>query len=258
MTAHDETMPPLSGGRREVALAALSRAPVDGELVALPAVLQKLCRAATRLVRVSGACVHVLDGTQAGGVVASSDPVARRIGEAVFTAGEAPGLDAFEHSRPVFAPYLLEEGPSRWPGFVDAVCDSGMRACFSLPLHVGAARLGVLELYADVPGPLQPDQVSWCLTFADLAIELLLEAPPPSSAGVANAAISQALDRRSEIYQAQGMVTVDLGVGLAEALALMRAHAFARDLSLVDVAREIIAGAHLPALGTPSAPENEP
>ena len=44
------------------------------------------------------------------------------------------------------------------------------------------------------------------------------------------------------------MVTVDLGVDLAEALALMRAHAFGRDLTLLDVARELLAGGRLPPL----------
>ena len=50
-----------------------------------------------------------------------------------------------------------------------------------------------------------------------------------------------ALERRAEIHQAQGMVMVDLEVDLAEALLLMRAHAFSRDVSLLEVAREILA-----------------
>jgi AmiR/NasT family two-component response regulator len=42
------------------------------------------------------------------------------------------------------------------------------------------------------------------------------------------------------------MLMVDLGIGLAEALVRMRAHAFSRDLALIEVAREIIAGTVLP------------
>ncbi len=47
---------------------------------------------------------------------------------------------------------------------------------------------------------------------------------------------------RSEVYQAQGMVMIDLGIGLADALARMRAHAFASGIDLDVLARDIIAG----------------
>jgi hypothetical protein len=44
-------------------------------------------------------------------------------------------------------------------------------------------------------------------------------------------------------------VTVDLGVDLVAALALMRAHAFSRDLTLLEIARLILAGERLPGPG---------
>ena len=217
-----------------------------------PAVLQRICRAAAQLLVLSGASVHLLSVTESGGVVASSDEAARRLGEAAFTAGEGPSLDAYALARPVFAPYLLEEGRGRWPGYVEAVRTSGLRACFSLPLHVGAVRLGVLDLYAAAPGSLRQDQISLGLTFADLATESLLDPPPGATAGAVNARLVEALERRGEIHQAQGMVMVDLGVDLAEALALMRAHAFTQGLSLLDVARGIVAGAQSPGAGRPA------
>jgi AmiR/NasT family two-component response regulator len=55
-----------------------------------------------------------------------------------------------------------------------------------------------------------------------------------------------AMDGRLEVHQAQGMVTVDLGVDLAQALALMRAHAFSRDVALLELARHILEGERLP------------
>jgi hypothetical protein len=84
--------------------------------------------------------------------------------------------------------------------------------------------------------------VSLALTFADLATELLLQGPGDGQALGLNERLMEAFDRRSEIYQAQGMVMVDREVTLAEALSLMRAEAFARGLALIDVAREILAG----------------
>ena len=247
MTVDDGTNAPRGDALRVKALAALAAVRADDGASDVPALLQRICRAVAQVLQLSGASVHLLNVPESGGVVAGSDEAARRLGEAAFTAGEGPAQDAYAEARPVFAPYLLEEGRHRWPGYVDAVRTSGLRACFSLPLHVGAVRLGVLDLYAGTPGPLQPDQVSLALTFADLATEFLLDPPPGATAGAVNARLVDALERRGEIHQAQGMVMVDLDVDLAEALALMRAHAFTEGLSLLAVAQKILAGVHLPA-----------
>jgi hypothetical protein len=256
---HDGTNAPRGGALRVEALAALAVALADDGVAGLPAVLQRICRAAAQLLELSGAAVHLLSVTESGGVVASSDEAARRLAEAAFTAGEGPPLEAYALARPVFAPYLLEEDRWRWPGYVDAVRTSGLRACFSLPLHVGAVRLGVLDLYAGQPGSLSPDQIALGLTFADLATESLLEpVGPGATTGAVNDRLVEALERRGEIHQAQGMVMVDQGVELAEALALMRAHAFAQGVSLLDVAREIVAGAQLPSPDDPVVPLDEP
>ena len=47
---------------------------------------------------------------------------------------------------------------------------------------------------------------------------------------------------RTAVYQAQGMVMVDLGVSLAEALARLRATAFAEAVSLDELAADIVSG----------------
>ncbi len=46
---------------------------------------------------------------------------------------------------------------------------------------------------------------------------------------------------REEIDQATGMLTVQLGVGAAEAFARLRAYAYAQDRRLADVAGDIVA-----------------
>jgi AmiR/NasT family two-component response regulator len=53
---------------------------------------------------------------------------------------------------------------------------------------------------------------------------------------------------RDQVYPAQGMVMVQLGVSLPEALARLRAHAFATDQDLADLAADVLAGRlHLPS-----------
>jgi hypothetical protein len=119
---------------------------------------------------------------------------------------------------------------------------------YALPLHVGAVRLGVLELYSARIRLLSSAELSLAMAFAEAATDGLVDATGSSVALLDDRSV-EAMDRRVEIHQAQGMVTVDLGVDLAEALALMRAHAFGRGLSLLEVARRILGGERLDATG---------
>lgn len=247
MTPQQED-PPSQEGRRAVALAAVAAAKADPALAVLQGDLQRICRGAVACLDMHWSTIQVNARNGVGAVVASSDPVAQAIGDAGFASGEGPGHDAFATARPVLMTRLLEDGYARWPGFVSAVRSTGVGSCFSLPLHVGAVRLGVMDLYRRQTVELEPSEVSLALTFADLATERLLDPRTDSSSGGLDSRLLDAIGRNSEIHQAQGMVMVDLGVDLAEAMALMRAHAFRRDLSLLDVARELLAGGRLPPL----------
>jgi hypothetical protein len=46
---------------------------------------------------------------------------------------------------------------------------------------------------------------------------------------------------REEVHQAAGMVSVQLGVSVAEAMVRLRAHAYAEDRSLTEVAGDVVA-----------------
>lgn len=48
------------------------------------------------------------------------------------------------------------------------------------------------------------------------------------------------VDRRAVVHQAAGMISVQLGVDVAEALLRLRAHAFATGRSMADLAAEVV------------------
>jgi AmiR/NasT family two-component response regulator len=54
--------------------------------------------------------------------------------------------------------------------------------------------------------------------------------------------LDDVLGYRLQIYQAQGMVMVDLQVSLPEAMARLRGHAYAHNRDLSDVARDVVTG----------------
>jgi len=47
-------------------------------------------------------------------------------------------------------------------------------------------------------------------------------------------------ERRAEVHQAAGMISVQLGVAVEEALVRLRAHAYVQERRLVDVARDVV------------------
>jgi len=50
------------------------------------------------------------------------------------------------------------------------------------------------------------------------------------------------MDSHFLVYQAQGMAMIDLGVSLQDAMARLRAYAYAHDRALHEVARDIVTG----------------
>jgi AmiR/NasT family two-component response regulator len=53
--------------------------------------------------------------------------------------------------------------------------------------------------------------------------------------------LAEAADGHREIHQATGMVSVQAGVGLTEALLLLQARAYAADRPLLELANEVVA-----------------
>lgn len=203
--------------------------------------LQRLCRAVTRDLDLAGAAVTLIPGPDSHTVAAASSAAARHDEELQFDAGEGPTRDAYRDCQPVLVTNL-EKAAGRWPGFTAAALEAGLSATFSLPLQVGAARVGALSLYWH--RPLQPvdTDLRTALVFADLATELLLDDCVDDASTGLGPALDLGLDMQAHVYQAQGMVMVDLGVRLPEALARMRAEAFATDQTLASLASRIIDG----------------
>ena len=227
--------------RHRHVLALVADASADGPLQGLTAALQRVCRAATAVLGLRGAAVHVMAESDAAGVAACSDAEARSVAELQFTANEGPAWVAFRTRRPVLVP-LLDAAHDRWPGFSSLAMVHGVRAVFSFPLQQGAVSFGVLDLYADRAGPLDADGLVYGAGFARAATDLLLDGDTVDRAGELDAGLSASLADRAKIHQAQGMVMVDLRITLAEALSRMRARAFASDTTLLDVADQVIAG----------------
>jgi hypothetical protein len=105
---------------------------------------------------------------------------------------------------------------------------------FGFPLRVGTVRLGALNLYRDCPGPLSGDQHADALVIADVAGRWVLEAQ-------AGAPLDTVAGFHFAVHNAAGMVWVQEGISVTEALIRLRAYAFSSDRLLAGVAEDVLA-----------------
>jgi hypothetical protein len=198
-----------------------------------------LCRAAVRCLGVDGASVIATTGLMAHEPLFASDGLSAQLEELQFTTGEGPGAKDFAFGAPMLIPDL-ESAAARWPIFAPAAVMAGARALFAVPLQAGAIQVGVLSVYRSRPGPLTVTRLADALIFADVALQMVLNA----AAGISGSPDYQPLDglsdRRAEVYQAVGMISVQLGVDLEEAFVRLRAHAFVSGAALGDAADDVV------------------
>jgi hypothetical protein len=105
-------------------------------------------------------------------------------------------------------------------------------------MQVDRARMGVLTLYQDAPGPLTDAQYDEAGVLADVITAATLAMLRDDTIAPA---LDDAVAHRAEVHQAAGMVSARLDVTTAVALARIRAHAFSHDRPIGDVAADIVA-----------------
>jgi hypothetical protein len=204
--------------------------------------LRGLCAEAVTSLPAFGAGLSVVAKERQFSLLAAADPVSERLEELQFVLGEGPCVDAAANRRPVLVADLADDGPRRWPMYSAAAQETGVRAIFAFPLQVGAAQLGVLDLFRAEPGPLSAPELARAFAVADNAIVMLLDGQARDAAvGDGSPTVTASLAAPLELFQAQGMVMVQIGSDLTEAMARIRAYAYAEDRRLVDVARDIVA-----------------
>lgn len=203
----------------------------------------KLCAECLSALSVTGVGVALMTADGPSGVVlAATDARARQLEELQFALGEGPCVEASSSGRPVLRPDLTTTGPAgsaRWPRFGAAAHAAGVSAIFAFPLRVGAIRVGVLDLYRDTPGPLAALDLADALAFADAATVVVLDLQDHNAHG-GSAALTGPIDSQAEVHQATGMITIQLGINLAQALLRLRAHAYATGRTVSAVAADVV------------------
>jgi hypothetical protein len=215
--------------------------------------LELLCRSLVSDLGFNGAVITLMASGEPEAVAAVSDPSTRVADAVQFDMGEGPSRDAFALGRPVLVPDLATND-GQWPGLESEAAALGISAVFAFPLQLGATRLGVLTCYSDRPRFLLSLELSACLTYASVATDFLIDRV--GAPGLDHRSFWQdEVEIRTQVYQAQGMVMVDLGVSLAEALVRLRAAAFSEGVPLNELAAQVVAGLRSLPSGDDPAPD---
>jgi hypothetical protein len=201
--------------------------------------LKRLCVGCVRHLSASGAGVSVVTDAGVRDIVFATNQVSAQIEDLQVSLGEGPCIDAWSSGRPVIEPDLSRTSLGRWPVFGPAARAAGAAAVFALPLQVGQARVGALDVYRDTPGGLSDADIEDALKLGDAVTQVLLEIRAAADPG--RDGPDGGLPVSVEVYQAAGMITVQLDVGIPEALARLRAHAYAEERPLREVARDVVA-----------------
>ena len=197
------------------------------------------CQAAIGVLAVDGATVSAIGPGDVHVPAFATSEIGRRLDDLQSMLGEGPGLQSYSDGAPVLKPDLGSTD-ARWPLFGQGAVEIGVRALFAFPLWSAASPIGVLELHRSDVGALSREQFDDALVLADIVSLLLLGTDGQNEHEYIRNAVS--VDHHAELYQATGMLSVHLGMNLADALARLRGHAFAHGQSISAVAHEIVNG----------------
>ncbi|MFH8345086.1 ANTAR domain-containing protein [Streptomyces sp. NPDC018045] len=170
-----------------------------------------------------------------------SDRTSARLEDMQFVLGHGPSLPPEPELCQV--PDVRQLPEEYWPQFAAEAETLGVAGLFVWPVRLGAVAAGSLTGYRHTPGPLTVRQAADGWLIADVLAEHVLAHWPTVSASAAadGPGTTGEVDmHRAEVHQATGVLSVRLGVPLAEALARLRAQAYAAGRSLTETAHDII------------------
>jgi len=224
-------------GRRTRIMAAVTRQDATAGAEEL---VHRLCRFAVDEMALSGCALVLMSGVESASVLAGAGRHARTVTGLQMELGEGPCLHAHSSGIPVLLPDLSAESANRWPAFAAAALAAGVHAEFSLPLTVGPGGIGTFDLCRDQTGMLSDEHMADALVAADIARDAVLyQQYAPGGPGLPELLATAGTDR-IVIHQATGMIAAQLDGTIADALARLRAAAFASGRSMYDLAQDVV------------------
>lgn len=211
-------------------LAAVATEP-DGSLP------ERLCAAAQRQLVTSGVGIS-LAGTDGLLESVARTPGAHDGDALQAELGEGPSYTASRSGSPVLV--LDVRHDDTWPALANAAGALDISSIFAFPLRRGAVRTGALTLYREHEAEFTDDNHADALIYARLAHNLVMSLQAGRPLDELDQLVLDGTAETVEIHQAAGVVSVQLGIDVGSALAVLRARAFASEQRLRDLAHDVV------------------
>jgi hypothetical protein len=191
-----------------------------------------LCQAFIDVVDARSGAIVVGPTTADRTLLCATELVAARFEDAQDLVHEGPSLDASTSGLVVVSPTEADRR-DRWPGLAEVLTGTPTAMVQAIPMRPGAATIGVLTVHHEEGvSPSRSGQEMQFLTDA-VGAAILGELPSPDHQG-------RLWSERDQVSQATGMVIAQLGLDPVDALAVLRAHAYAEGCSVLEVSARIV------------------
>ena len=211
------------------------------ELHKLPdtdATVQAVADVVPAMVGADHAGVMLVYGRERVEIAATTGPIADRADQLQLELGEGPCLSAIE----VGATFLIPDTRSepRWPRWCAEVSELGIGSVLSIRLATDESKVGALNLYANTPNRFgDPDDIVVGQILARHASIALDSARQLDT-------LYQAVDGRTVIGQAQGILMERFNLDADQSFAVLRRYSQQTNTKLGEVARKLVATRQLP------------
>jgi len=174
--------------------------------------------------------------------VASSDDRALGLDETQYAVGHGPCLHTLHTGETTALDDVQTD--TRWPEYMAAARQRGLRSSLSLPLRLNGGNFGVMNLYSfDAQNSFTDSRRRRLETFAAQASGAVQLAAQQVRDSQVRSHLEQALDSRAVIDQALGIIMGQQRCTSTQAFALLRQQSQSSHQRLRDVAADLILGA---------------
>ncbi len=166
-----------------------------------------------------------------------TDPVVEQADRLQYEQREGPCVEVAREAHVLLSPDVGHD--PRWPHWGPSVRELGLVSVLSAQLRARGRRIGGLNLYGEAPRQFSGDDAAIAHMFAVHASVALASA-------IEEEQLHAALDTRTQIGQAQGILMERFGLDEDQAFAILRRYSQTTNTKLHLVARTLIATRELP------------
>jgi transcriptional regulator with GAF, ATPase, and Fis domain len=163
-----------------------------------------------------------------------------RIVETMQLAAEAgPCVACYREGLPVNVPDISTQAAD-WPDFAESAIEQGFHGVFAIPMRLRAATIGTMNLLRTQSGDLNQADLRVAQALANVATIGILHERSLRASDAVRQQLQEALNSRTVIEQAKGVIAYRNDVDMDEAFRLLRTHARSHQTSLVETARGVV------------------